>query len=75
MLGSQLAVRSEPEGALAFWSDTRSATVDDNAQDLAVANVGIDGKGEPRWLRVALGAILLLLGVGLVLRQSGGLGA
>jgi hypothetical protein len=68
MLGSQLAVVSEPDRSLAFWSDTRNATVDDNAQDLAMADVAIRARQGRRWPMLALGGVLLLLGASLVLR-------
>ena len=62
-LGSQLAIVSEAERSQAFWSDTRDATLDDNAQDLAVAAVGVDGPGQRRWLLVVLGGVVLLGGL------------
>ncbi len=72
MLGSQLAVVSEPDRSLAFWSDTRNASVDDNAQDLTVGTVAISGRGGRRWPILALAAALLLLGVRLTLRPARG---
>jgi hypothetical protein len=72
MLGSQLAVVSEPDRALAFWSDTRNASVDDNAQDLAVGAVAIRNRAGRRWPMSAMGAALLLLGAALALRPARG---
>lgn len=70
MLGSQLAVLSQRHESLAFWADTRDATLDDNAQDLAVAAVGARGAGGRRWPVVALGVALILLGAALLVRPT-----
>lgn len=65
ILGSQLAVLSEPGRALAFWSDTTRGTVASNVQDLAAATVRVTPPASAR--PVLLGAgLLLLLGAGLV---------
>ena len=61
-LGQQLAVLSEEDRALAFWSDTRRGNVDTNAQDLAVAIVEVQESRARRWPLVALGAALVLGG-------------
>ena len=64
VLGSQLAVLSENDRALAFWSDTSGATIATNAQDLAAVIVDVEEAGR-RPLLVALGALLVGLGAGL----------
>ena len=64
LLGSRLAVLSETDRALAFWSDTSRGTIDDNVQDLAVVSVDVEEAGRRRPALMALGALLLLLGVG-----------
>lgn len=66
LLGSQLAVLSEPGRALAFWADTRQGTVANNVQDLAAAVVKLDGPGARRWPLVALGGVLLAAAAGAV---------
>lgn len=75
VLGSRLAVLSQPERALAFWADTRRGTVDTNRQDLAVAPVDARRETGVRWPPVALGAVLLLAGSRLGLGAGVGLGA
>ena len=64
LLGSRLAVLSEPDRALAFWSDTSRGTIDDNVQDLAVVSVDVEGAGRRRPLLMLLGGLLLALGLG-----------
>lgn len=64
-LGAQLALVSQPRRAVAAWSDTRRATVDNVAQDLAAAVVRVEPAGDPQWLMVALGVALLLAGAAL----------
>lgn len=64
LLGSRLAVLSEAGRALAFWSDTSAGSVDTNIQDLASAEVTVDGDSA-RPALVAAGGLLLGLGVGL----------
>lgn len=61
-LGAQLAVVSQPRRAITVWSDTRRATVDNVAQDLAATVVRVEAAGAREWLMVALGAALLLAG-------------
>ena len=65
VLGSRLAVLSTADRALAFWADTSGATVDTNAQDLAVAAVDVEEAGRRRPVLMVLGALLLGLGGGL----------
>ena len=63
-LGQQLAVISERERALAFWSDTRKGTTDDDSQELALAIVHV-GRGRGRRVPiVALGGLLAVAGAG-----------
>lgn len=70
-LGSQLAVVAGPKTAVAFWSDTAKATVDDNAQDLASGVVAVrEPKAGPRWWLTVLGGIVLLSGCALAVRRS-----
>ena len=64
LLGSRLAVLSETDRALAFWSDTSRGTIDDNVQDLAAVSVDVEGAGRRPALMV-LGALLLGVGGGL----------
>jgi hypothetical protein len=71
VLGSQLAVVSEPRRALAFWSDTRQATVDDNAQDLVVTAAATEGSAGRRWPIVALGAAVIVVALAALLRPRG----
>jgi hypothetical protein len=72
LLGSRLAVLSETDRALAFWSDTGRGTIDDNVQDLAGVSVDVEGAGRRRPALIVLGA--LLLGLGLAGLLGGGLG-
>jgi hypothetical protein len=65
LLGSRLAVLSEPGRALAFWSDTGRGTIDTNVQDLAVVTVDVTGRGGRRPLPLVAGALLLGVGAGL----------
>jgi hypothetical protein len=65
LLGSRLAVLSEADRALAFWSDTSRGTIDDNVQDLAVASVDVEEAGRRRPVLMLLGGLLLCLGLGL----------
>ncbi len=65
VLGSRLAVLSEADRALAYWSDTSRGTIDDNVQDLAGASVEITGAGARRPALLVLGALLLGAGLGL----------
>ena len=62
VLGSRLAVLSDTDGALAFWSDTSRGTIDDNVQDLAGARVLIDAAGRRRPALLPLGLVVLGLG-------------
>lgn len=61
-LGQQLAVLSEDGRAVAFWSDTRKGTIDDNNQELAVALVDVDRRGSRRWPLVVGGALVVAAG-------------
>ena len=63
LLGSRLGVLSETDRALAFWSDTSRGTIDDNVQDLAVISVDVEEAGRRRPALLALGALLLALGL------------
>ena len=65
--GTQLAVLSERDRAVAFWSDTSRGTMDDNVQDLAVALVRTDDARSVRPALVALGAALVLAAAALAL--------
>jgi hypothetical protein len=67
LLGSRLAVLSEPGRARAFWADTGRGTIDDNVQDLATVGVAMEAAGGRRPVLVAAGALLLGLGGGLTL--------
>lgn len=58
LLGSQLATLSRADGATGFWADTRRATEDNNAQELALAQVKIDRGGDRRWALGAAGIAL-----------------
>jgi len=62
VLGSRLAVLSETDRALAFWSDTSRGTIDDNVQDLAVVIVDVEEAGRRTPVLMVLGALLLALG-------------
>ena len=64
LLGSRLAVLSEADRTLAFWSDTSRGRIDDNVQDLAVVSVDVEEAGDRRPLLVLLGGLLLALGLG-----------
>lgn len=66
LLGSQLAVLSQPGRTVGFWSDTGRGSVDTNVQDLATAAVDVAAGGGRRPLPVVVGALLLGLGGGLV---------
>jgi hypothetical protein len=66
VLGSQLAVLSQPDRALAFWSDTGRGTADTGVQDLAVASVDEKAGGGRRPVLVVAGLLLLGLGGGLL---------
>jgi hypothetical protein len=65
ILGSQLAVLSEPGRALAFWSDTSRGTIASNVQDLATATVRVTAASPRRPALLVAGALLLGLGGGL----------
>ena len=66
LLGSQLAVHSEPAGAVALWADTRHGSEATNIQDLAVALVAVRApQGGRPWL-VAVGALATAGGLALV---------
>jgi hypothetical protein len=73
LLGSRLAVLSGTDHVLALWSDTSRGTIDDNVQDLAAVDVGIEEAGRRRPLLMLPGA--LLFGAGLGAGLGGGLGA
>jgi hypothetical protein len=70
VLGSRLAVLSETDRALAFWSDTSRGTIDDNVQDLAGVSVDVEEAGRRRPALMVVGA--LLLGLGLAVGALGG---
>ena len=66
-LGQQLAVISQDDRALTFWSDTRKGTMDDNNQELAHAHIEIDeGRGR-RPLLVAAGGLIVVAGLAVAL--------
>ena len=67
-LSSQLAVLSTPGKALTFWSDTRRATQDDNATELALAVVDTRQSAGRRPVVAVIGLVLLAVGVRLALR-------
>jgi hypothetical protein len=67
ILGSQLAVLSETDRALALWSDTGRGTIDDSVQDLAAVSVDVEEAGRRTPALMALGLLLLGLGGGLAL--------
>jgi len=69
VLSSQLAVLSTPGRALAFWSDTRRATQDDNATELALAVVRTRHSGGRHPLVAVVGLMALAAGIRLTLRQ------
>ena len=64
VLGSRLAVLSETDRALAFWSDTGRGTLDDSVQDLAAVSVDVEEAGRRQPVLILLGALLLALGLG-----------
>ena len=68
-LGQQLAVISQDDRALTFWSDTRKGTMDDNNQELAHAHIGIDEARGQRWPLVGAGGALVLVAALLLLRS------
>ena len=70
-LGSQLAVLSGDERALAFWADTTAGSMATNIQDLAMAAVHVREAQGPRWPVVVAGGGLLALGVALARRRAG----
>lgn len=70
VLSSQLAVHSAPGRALAFWTDTRRATVDDNATELAEAVVLTRRSAGRRWIVALLGLAVLAAGVTMALRTQ-----
>jgi hypothetical protein len=61
-LGTQSALVAQPDRALAVWTDTRRATPDNVAQDLASAQVDVSRAEKPRSLLVGLGVGLLVGG-------------
>lgn len=65
-LGSQLAVVSQDDRALAFWADTTAGSVATNVQDLATATVEVTGAQRRRWPLVAGGGAVVLLGMALI---------
>ena len=65
LLGSHLAVLSQPGRALAFWSDTGRGSIDTNVQDLATVSVEMGAVGRDRPVLLVPGALLLGLGGGL----------
>jgi hypothetical protein len=65
LLGSRLAVLSQADRVLAFWSDTSRGTIDDGVQDLAAVEVDVEEAGRRRPVLMLLGALLLGLGLGL----------
>lgn len=69
-LGQQLGLISQADRVLTFWSDTRKGTIDDNAQELALAIVEVRAGGERRAVLVALGVVLALAGVTLGLTRG-----
>jgi hypothetical protein len=75
VLGSRLAVLSETDRALAFWSDTSRGTIDDNVQDLAGVIVEVETAGRRRPALMILGGLLLAAGLAGLLRRGLGLAA
>lgn len=73
LLGSQVAVTSGVDGALAFWADTSAGNETTNIQDLASASVDIDGARGPRWALVAAAVAVVVAGVALAVngRRAG----
>ena len=69
VLSSQLAVLSAPGKALAFWADTRRATVDDSAMELALAVVDTKKTAGRRW-PLAVAGVALLAGAAAVARRK-----
>ncbi len=65
LLGSQVAVASDADGALTFWADTSAGDVTTNIQDLASSAVDIDGARGPRCWLVAGAAALVIAGMAL----------
>ncbi|MGH9154771.1 MAG: sialidase family protein [Acidimicrobiales bacterium] len=72
ILGSQLATIARPGGATAFWSDTRRATVDNNAQELGLAQVTVAERGDRRWPVAGVGAALAVAGAVVAVGRRGG---
>lgn len=69
VLSGQLAVLSASDRALAFWADTRRATRDDQAVDLALAVVDTQETAGRRWPVAAGGLVLLAGGARAALRR------
>lgn len=69
-LGSQMALVSEPHRAVAVWSDTRRATVDNVAQDLASSTIDVDPATQRRLPLVALGSALVPAAAALAARSG-----
>lgn len=69
-LGQQLGLISLPGRALAFWSDTRKGTMDDNAQELALAIVDVRPGGERRVYLLVAGVVLVLAGMAVALARG-----
>ena len=76
-LGNQLAVLSRPTRYLAFWAEAteegdagsgRNAT--GSVQDLAVATVDVQARGNRSWALLGLGAVVALAGAALTLRRT-----
>ena len=59
VIASQMAVVSEPERALVFWTDTRKGTIDTGRQDIALASVEARPPGRRRVALLALGTVLV----------------
>ncbi len=68
LLGTNLAVVSQPGRAAVFWADTRRGTVDDGIQDLAVGLVELEEPGRTRWWLVGLSLLLLAPGALVLVR-------
>lgn len=69
-LGQQLAVISQDDRALTFWSDTRKGTMDDNNQELAHAHIEVEKSRGRRVPLVVAGGVLVLAGLVVALRSG-----
>src|SRR5207253_2584112 len=70
MLGSHVAVVSQPEGATVVWPDTARGNRVNNIVDLASATVAVGAARSARTWLVAVGVLLGLAGAAVALAVS-----